>query len=523
MGDCVSKATDNQSEKTTTKSASTMKDEKRKSQMTSAAQIQITQDGHSPVLIVSNENDRVNPTNASTSSRFNPTNAGSPPKDKDLRPLLMVSNPNIPASPTAEDEDPNESTNQRRRLSVSQSAAAPFIDDEVNIRGRMNVSSQVKSRHLSVGDGSPVASSEGGRLPASDDAFHDVTQDPEEPEEEAAQPIYNDARSRRLSVTGALPQQVQEESFDNKRQEVHGEDSSHDLDVLFQALGIGYACKKGLKPENPNQDDFFIFREDGYGLYGVFDGHGPYGHDVSNFVQTHLPGLLLAHPSFQDKPLEALKSSFLRVHSELAHSAHSHNFDCSLSGTTATVILHRSVSATKGKLYVAHVGDSRAVLGRLDDDDKIEAIDLTEDHKPNNEAEKARIHASGGQVKLLEGDVPHRVFLKNKLYPGLAMSRAIGDTVGTQAGVIAEPDVTEFDITEGRDKFLVICSDGVWEFMESQEAVNVVDHLGISQCDEAVKAVACESWNRWIDEESTVVDDITCQVIFLFPPPTTLP
>lgn len=26
------------------------------------------------------------------------------------------------------------------------------------------------------------------------------------------------------------------------------------------ANGIGYACKKGLKPESPNQDDFFIIK-----------------------------------------------------------------------------------------------------------------------------------------------------------------------------------------------------------------------------------------------------------------------
>lgn len=42
-------------------------------------------------------------------------------------------------------------------------------------------------------------------------------------------------------------------------------------------------------------------------------------------------------------------------------------FDCSLSGSTATVVLHRK---TSNKLYIAHVGDSRCVLGRLSKDGK---------------------------------------------------------------------------------------------------------------------------------------------------------
>jgi hypothetical protein len=30
-------------------------------------------------------------------------------------------------------------------------------------------------------------------------------------------------------------------------------------DVWLSSIGIGYTCRKGLKPESPNQDDFFIF------------------------------------------------------------------------------------------------------------------------------------------------------------------------------------------------------------------------------------------------------------------------
>jgi serine/threonine protein phosphatase PrpC len=52
--------------------------------------------------------------------------------------------------------------------------------------------------------------------------------------------------------------------------------------------------KKGLKPEAPNQDSFFVIKAGtDISIYGVFDGHGPCGHDVSEFVKNELPKILL--------------------------------------------------------------------------------------------------------------------------------------------------------------------------------------------------------------------------------------
>eukprot|EP01070_Trichotokara_eunicae_P007223 Trichotokara_eunicae@DN5325_c0_g1_i1.p1 len=147
---------------------------------------------------------------------------------------------------------------------------------------------------------------------------------------------------------------------------------------------------------------------------------------------------------------------------------------------------------------------------------KFSAVDLTEDHKPNSEHEKKRIIASGGQVKRLEGDIPHRVFLKGRLYPGLAMSRAIGDTVGVQAGVTSEPEVSEVPIAQ-EDVFVIVASDGVWEFITSAEAVSMVSQLGPARVQQAADDLSKESWHRWIEEEGCVVDDITVQVIYLHP------
>lgn len=321
------------------------------------------------------------------------------------------------------------------------------------------------------------------------------------------------AQCRRLSVSG-MPSSMLQENFESKRQEVKSDTGYFDSSTLY-SLGIGFACKKGLKPESPNQDDFFIVRIDDWGLYGVFDGHGPYGHDISHYVQRELPKLVYNDPHFLSDPKEALRASFVAVHAMLENAAATHRmFDCSLSGCTATVVLHRK---NENKLYAAHVGDSRCVLGRIDKEGKLQAVDLTIDHKPNNEAERKRITASGGQVRRLDGDIPHRVFLKGKLYPGLAMSRAIGDSVGAQAGVICTPDVAEWDIEAGRDLFITICSDGVWEFLSSEEVAKMIHKNGLPLVQTSADDIARESWNRWIQEEGNVVDDITCEIVFLDP------
>mmetsp|Transcript_7906 Transcript_7906/g.18635 ORF Transcript_7906/g.18635 Transcript_7906/m.18635 type:complete len:368 (-) Transcript_7906:83-1186(-) len=271
---------------------------------------------------------------------------------------------------------------------------------------------------------------------------------------------------------------------------------------LLGTFKIGYACKKGLKPESPNQDDFCIFQMDTTSIFGVFDGHGPYGHDVSSFVQVHLPRHFVQDPHFQDDPEQALASAFPETHRHCAESQAEGRYDCALSGTTATLAMHR-----EGFLYVAHVGDSRAVLARKHDEG-LRAEDLTVDHKPTCDGERRRIQAAGGQVKRLEGDIPYRVFLSGKMYPGLAMTRSIGDILGASAGVTSTPEVRSFQVQ--RDwRFMLICTDGIWEFIKTQEAVDIIARHSPAEAQKAAESLAAEAWNRWIQEEGNVVDDIT--------------
>lgn len=302
------------------------------------------------------------------------------------------------------------------------------------------------------------------------------------------------------------PSENTQRGFDNKKQEVFGTRATEPL------RHVGYACKKGLKPESPNQDDFFILQVDDWAMYGVFDGHGPNGHDVSSFVQTLLPFLIISDNLFESDPVRVLKRSFKKAHHllEALTEATENPVDCTLSGTTATIVLHRG-----DKLYVAHVGDSHGVLAsKAAGTAQVKAVSLTTDHKPTRTDERARIEAAGGEIRRLEGDIPYRVFVKHRLYPGLAMSRALGDTVGASVGVIPDPDIHVVDVTPDV-AFVIIATDGVWEFISSQEAVDFVCRKSKDEVQKAAEFLAYESWRRWVDEEENVVDDVTCLIIWL--------
>ena len=54
--------------------------------------------------------------------------------------------------------------------------------------------------------------------------------------------------------------------------------------------------------------------------------------------------------------------------------------------------------------YVANVGDSRAVLGRVDEKTgRVVATNLSHDHKPDSERERKRIEGGGGYVAPWQG------------------------------------------------------------------------------------------------------------------------
>jgi len=299
------------------------------------------------------------------------------------------------------------------------------------------------------------------------------------------------------------------QSFSVKKTEEAGEG-------MDRGLKIGYTCRKGLKPESPNQDSWSIVQVDeNFSIYAVYDGHGGKGHDVSNFVKDTVPKLILKDPRFRTADMPAmLMDVFKTTQGYVQTMDQMKQISAQMAGTTATVCIH---DKAQNQLTIAHVADSTCVLGRYTDETKtkFDGEALTRDHKPDLQDERKRIEKAGGRV-VFDGYANYRVYAKNGQYPGLNMSRCLGDLLGHQdAGCSAEPETSVVKI-EPHHNALLLCSDGVWEFIKPAEAVNIVMALGIDQPQKAADKLAKEAWDRWIQEEGgQVVDDITVVLIHL--------
>jgi serine/threonine protein phosphatase PrpC len=93
------------------------------------------------------------------------------------------------------------------------------------------------------------------------------------------------------------------------------------------------------------------------------------------------------------------------------------------------------------------------------------------------------------------------------------MSRSLGDSIAHTVGIISDPEVVAWELG-GLDRAVVLGSDGLWEFVNSQEVAEIVGaHWAESDlegtCDQLVRLAV----TRWRRED--VVDDITVLVVYL--------
>lgn len=206
-----------------------------------------------------------------------------------------------------------------------------------------------------------------------------------------------------------------------------------------------------------------------------------------------------------------LRDVFRQMQDVIDTSNATGKFNAQRSGTTATICIHDHLS---NKLTIAHIGDSACVLVEKVQDDLI-VRPLTRDHQPDLCDERTRIEQAGGSVQF-DGYVYYRVYQAGEEYPGLNVSRCFGDLLGrSQCGLSCEPDINEVMVGE-RDAILCLCTDGVWELMSPHEISDHLKGYKSGMMMEAAKALATESWERWIQEDGLdVVDDITVVLAYL--------
>ncbi|CAH0697005.1 unnamed protein product [Spodoptera exigua] len=244
-------------------------------------------------------------------------------------------------------------------------------------------------------------------------------------------------------------------------------------------------------------DDYLCFycqTEDNFSLYGVFEPHN--GLDAARFIMQRMAAEILFPPpsaNTDEEIRERLRNAFISVEKAyienydgmiaertslqyqlqtLNETQVSQNYnilarlkeiDVHLSGGAAVVI----ALVHANKLFVAHVGDTRALLCRTDDNAVLRVVQLTVDHSLNNEDELLRLQQLGLDVNKLRnsqylGNQTGTRCLGNYLVKGLYKAFPTISAAVTEP-VIAAPEIHGPIILDESCRFLVLVSAGVYK------------------------------------------------------------
>ncbi|CAI9276408.1 unnamed protein product [Lactuca saligna] len=278
-----------------------------------------------------------------------------------------------------------------------------------------------------------------------------------------------------------------------------------------------------------------------YGTFiGVYDGHG--GPETSRYVNDHLFQNLKRFTTEQQsmsidviqKAFQATEDGFLSIVAKqwIVKPQLAAVGSCCLVGVICN-----------GVLYIANAGDSRAVLGRVvKSTGEVIGIQLSTEHNASIESVRQELHR-------LHPDDPQIVVLKHNVWrvKGLIqISRSIGDVYLKKAEFNREPLYAKFRLRdpirrpiltadpsisthelEPDDRFLIFASDGLWEHLTNQEAVDIVqNHPNNGSARRLVKAALQEAAKKREMRYSDLKkiergvrrhfhDDITVVVVFL--------
>jgi serine/threonine protein phosphatase PrpC len=306
----------------------------------------------------------------------------------------------------------------------------------------------------------------------------------------------------------------------------------------FTNIETASASIAGQDPDSPgkiNQDVSFHFTtsDKRYICGGVLDGHGQKGHVLNQYLIIHLPQLLqkyLENEIVMIADTDIIPKILVKTFEEAHYAARiDEAVPAARSGTTCVVTV---VDVKTGMVYTSNVGDSRAIIAldiqKMVADPcinnvahvmalSIETTTGVEDERKRIEDGEGRIDGSGN---VWYGPV------------GIAMTRALGDSVMTRAGVISTPQVKTLDLMQEvtcRNTFkirdcnirVLIGSDGIFDVMSNVEANEFLcDSLKATSVslEEGCHKLAEEARRKWqnglpldvrIDDTTVVALDFT--------------
>ncbi|KAL5743245.1 hypothetical protein ACOSQ2_026361 [Xanthoceras sorbifolium] len=272
--------------------------------------------------------------------------------------------------------------------------------------------------------------------------------------------------------------------------------SRNDASTYYPVVSWGSFATRGrretmedthfLMPRMCNEKDIHVF--------GIFDGHR--GSAAAEFAARALPGFL-QNLSSTSSPVDALLEAFVRTDAVFRNELDSYRKSKRViqkdwhPGCTAVAAL-----IIRNRLFVANAGDCRVIVCRGG-----HPYALSRDHVASCPEERERVVNAGGQVKW-------QVDTWRVGPAALQVTRSIGDD-DLKPAVTAEPEITE-TVLSSEDEFLIMASDGLWDVVSNEEAVNIIRDT-VKEPGMCSKRLATEAAERGSKDNITVI------VVFLRP------
>lgn len=273
-------------------------------------------------------------------------------------------------------------------------------------------------------------------------------------------------------------------------------------------------------------------------ICGVFDGHG--GWNVSHYLQNNFVPTYnkkyLHHssnhrPNDENKLVACIQQSLMESFDELENSfikKVSPAFELGF-GEVARVGSCALVSVIdEDNLIVANAGDCLAVLGREDKEEGVIAHQINREHNARSQLERFLLtvdHPDEDDIVVCKS--PHACYVKGRLQ----LTRAFGDlylkkeefnappgehrsrgrhisSPYTPPYVNHTPDIYSFKINKNQDQFVIMATDGLWDFIEPQEAVDIVSRIWKKSPELAAKALVEEALHRAAERANLTVQDL---------------
>ena len=284
-------------------------------------------------------------------------------------------------------------------------------------------------------------------------------------------------------------------------------------------------------------------------LFGIFDGNGPYGKQVSNAVKDYIIDYFKNCKDMKvtlkkDNFYSIMYNSFINAQKYLIENSSKLNLNLEYSGVSGCILLYPQNNSNK--IYCANLGRNKCILYtvfgtirlsyelyperasekyrislfkknrekilKLNNIDQ-EKKDVNKNMENNNETKLNNVINELNKDKVSNKDSMSLKISDNtkrsqmeekekdnylKDFLDLNISRCVGNLVAEEEGIIPGPEVVESDIRIYRAKYVVMGTESLWKYLDEHEIGEIVNkYLSSGDTNAACKEIIEVAKERW--------------------------